>query len=114
MTDLPQQDRPLSEQFRIVAKAFATAYGDMSMLENTRTGELAKLIKKHMAESNEKVSHAAADMHVKASDEWFAINRKLADAKEKVEVLRAQKKYIDMQSWERQNADANRRKELGL
>ena len=112
VTEMPASERPLSEQYRIVAKQFAAAYGQATFMENTRSGELAKLIKKRMDEANEKITRATAEMDVKASDAWYDFNERLAIAKEKVEILRAQKKYIEMVQWERNNADANRRKEL--
>ena len=112
VTDIPASERPLSEQYRIVAKQFASAYGQATFMENTRSGELAKMVKKRMDEANEKITRATAEMEVKASEPWYDFNERLALAKEKVEILRAQKKYIEMVQWERNNADANRRKEL--
>ena len=114
VTEMPQIERPLSEQYRIVAKRFAEAYGQATFMENTRTGTLARMVKKIIAESNEKISQAKAENEAKASEEWFCFNDELAKAKERVEVLRAQKKHIEMQAWERTNADANKRKEMGM
>jgi hypothetical protein len=114
VTEMPQIERPLSEQYRIVAKQFAEAYGRATFMENTRSGELAKMIKKRMDEANEKITRATAEMDVKASEDWYDFNERLALAKEKVEILRSQKKYIEMQAWERTNADANKRKEMGM
>lgn len=111
VADLPARERPLSEQYRIVAKAFAEAYGDASYLRNTRTGELAKMVKRIMGQSNEKMSNAKAEMEAKASDHWFDFNLKLAKAEERVEVLRAQKKYLEMLQWEHTDANANIRAE---
>lgn len=114
ITEMPAHERPLSEQYRLVAKRFAEAYGQATFMENTRSGELSKLIKKRMETANEKITRAAAEMDVKASEEWYDFNHRLAQAKEHVEILRAQKKYIEMQAWERTDANANRRKEMGM
>lgn len=111
VSDMPQHERPLSEQYRVVAKQFAEAYGQASFMENTRTGMLARMVKKRLASANAKTSIAAAEADAKASDEWFAFNQELAKAKERVEILRAQKKYIEMQGWEQTNANADTRTE---
>ena len=111
VTEMPQHERPLSEQYRIVAHQFADAFGRASFMENTRSGMLARMTKKIIATSNEKISRAAAESEARASDEWFEFNENLAKAKERVEILRAQKKYIEMQQWEMTDANANVRTE---
>lgn len=111
VTEMPRHERPLSEQYRVVAEQFGEAYRQASFMENTRSGMLARLIKKEMASSNEKLTRATAELNVKASDAWFEFNDELAKAKERVEILRAQKKFIEMRQWEQADANANVRAE---
>lgn len=111
VSEMPQRERPLSEQFRIVAKQYAEAVGKHNLKENTRTGQLARLTKLIMERSNEKISRAEAEFQARASDEWFQFNMELAELKERVEVLRAQKRYIEFVQWERTDVNANARAE---
>ena len=104
----------IPEQYRLAGEAFAEAYSQSSFMENTRSGTLARLTKQHQEQSNQKISHAAAENAAKASDEWFEFNWQLAKAKEKTEVLRSQKKYIELVAWEQNDKNATHRIERKL
>ena len=112
--DLPKSERPLSEQFRIVAKQYAAANKEASFKERTRSGHRSRLIARMIAESNEKLSVAMATMRVEATDDWLDYNREMVEERERADVLKAQMEYIRICQWEQNDANANARQERKL
>ena len=63
--ELPRDQRPLSEQFRLVAKAWCDLDGAARMLEEAKTATLSTMMQR---QGDVPVAHAERD--VKASPEW--------------------------------------------
>lgn len=99
-------DRPISEQFRIVAKKHVDADAAASLLEECKGAFLAKKMAGH---GDMPVSRA--EMMVKASDEWTDYITKMVKAREQAALLKAQLEYMRMRFSEMQSAEATARAE---
>jgi hypothetical protein len=113
VSDMPQHERPLSEQFRVVAKQYVAAKKQARFMERTRSATRDRMAARIMRESigKEKITKAQAIFSVQISDEWMQYNLDLADAEEKADILFAQKEFIRLQQWEMTDANANIRTE---
>jgi hypothetical protein len=100
---------PLSEQFRIVAKKWVDADAAASILEETKSAVLSKMM---MATGESAVSKA--EMIVKASDDWSMHVTSMVRAREKASLLKVQLEYIRMRFSEYQSHEATRRAEMKL
>lgn len=105
--EMPEHERPISEQFRIVAKQWVDAHAAANLLEETKSAVLSRL----MMNLGREVSVARAEMEVKAGDDWKEHIEKMVEARKKADLLRVQMKYIEMRFSEWQSNDANQRKE---
>jgi hypothetical protein len=100
---------PLSEQFRIIAKRWVDADSAASLLEETKSAFLSRL----MIRTGE-TAVSKAEMTVKGSDEWLEHVTKMVKAREKATLLKVQLEYIRMRFNEWQSAEATRRAEMKL
>ena len=101
--------RPLSEQYRIIAKKYVEADAAASLLEETKTAMLAQW----MAEEGE-MPVSRAEMLVKASGKWMDYIHDMVEARKKAALLKAQLEYIRMQFSEQQSKEATQRAEMKL
>lgn len=106
---LPHDERPLSEQYRLVAKAWADAHAAACLLEETKSAVLAKMMRDTGLETINR-----AEMTVKASDEWTDHVTRIVDARKLADLKRVQMKYIEMKFSEWQAKDATSRAEMRL
>lgn len=104
-----QSDKPLSEQFRIVAKAYVDLDSAASILEETKTLILSQRMK---ALGDMPVSKA--EMTVKASAEWEDFILKMINARTQANYKKYQLEFLRMRASEWQSANANRRAEMRL
>jgi len=102
-------DKPLSEQYRIVAKRWVDADTAAEMLEQTKSAVLAKM----MSDFGD-IPVSKAEMKVKASEEWSAFIMQMVDARQKAALLKVQLEYIRMKFSEWQSHEATRRHEMRL
>lgn len=100
---------PISEQFRAVAKRYVDADAAASLLEETKSAVLAKMM---LAQGDMPVSRA--EMNVKASPEWTDYVTKMVRQREQAALLKAQLEYIRMRFSEEQSEHATRRAEMKL
>ena len=107
------ENTPLSEQFRIVAKKWVDADSAASLLEETKTAVLAKMMSRQMGETGD-TTVSRAEMQVKASEEWHDFVQSMVKAREKAALLKVQLEYIRMQFSEWQSHAATRRAEMKL
>lgn len=105
MTD----NRPISEQFRIIAKAWVDADAAANILEDTKSAVLSQ----KMLALDEK-SVAKAEMIVKASDEWTEHVSKIVEARKEANRLKVQMEYLRMKGMEIQSSEASKRAEMRL
>jgi|TARA_R110000868_G_scaffold6991_2_gene38475 hypothetical protein len=102
-------DKPLSEQFRIVAKQWVDADSAANLLEETKSAYLARLM---AGQGDMPVSRA--EMNVKASDNWMEHITKMVTARERASLLKVQLEYLRMRFNEWQSDTATRRAEMRL
>jgi hypothetical protein len=100
---------PLSEQFRIIAKKWVDADSAASLLEETKSSFLSK---KMAAHGDMPVSRA--EMMVKASSDWSDYIKTMVEAREKAALLKVQLEYIRMRFHEWQSHEATKRAEMKL
>lgn len=114
VTTLPESDRPLSEQYRIVARAWADADSAASLLEELKGATLEQRKASVMSESGKPMPENRAERLVKSSPEWERYIREMCSARSKAGKLRAQLEYFRMRHSEWMAADANARAEMRL
>lgn len=102
-------NRPLSEQFRVVAKEYNDADAAANILEETKSAVLSEMM---LALGDMPVSRA--EMLVKGSPEWRDHINKMVTARKSANRFKLQLEYIRMQSMEWQSENANRRAEMRL
>lgn len=102
-------NQPLSEQFRVVAKKWVDADSAASMLEETKSAVLSKW----MSELGD-MPVSKAEMSVKSSDKWVEYIRSMVQARQQAAMLKVQLEYIRMRFHEWQSHAANRRAEMKL
>lgn len=100
---------PLSEQFRLVAKRWVEADSAATLLEESKSAILAKL----MADQGD-MPVSRAEMNVKASEQWQDYIKSMVEAREKASLLKVQLEYIRMKFSEWQSYEATKRAEMKL
>lgn len=100
---------PLSEQFRIIAKKWVDADSAASLLEETKSATLAKM----MSDCGD-MPVSRAEMMVKSSQEWTEYVRSMVEARNKASLLKVQLEYIRMKFHEWQSHEATKRAEMKL
>jgi hypothetical protein len=108
-TDRHDKDRPISEQFRIVAKQWVDAESAASLLEDTKSAILAQ---KMVALGDMPVNRA--EQTVKASEDWHAYLVSISDARKNANLLKMQLRYIEMLHSEWQSSNATSRAEMRM
>lgn len=114
--DMPEDERPISELFRITSKHWIAADHEYRHFEEMKTPELEKR-KQALIEAatpDDKMTDAKAERIVKASQEWRDYIRQLVEAKTKANRFQMQMEYIRMRQWEINDANASKRAEMGL
>lgn len=102
-------NRPISEQFRIVAKAWVEADAAANILEDTKSAVLSQQM---LALGDMPVSKA--EMTVKASKDWTDHVGKIVEARKAANLLKVQMDYLRMKGMEIQSSEASKRAEMRL
>jgi hypothetical protein len=103
---MPERERPISEQFRIVARQWVEADKAANILEECKSAVLSKLMM-----SKGDVAVSKAEMLSKASDEWAEHLNLMVQARADANLKKVQMEFIRMQFSEWQSNDANARRE---
>ena len=106
VTEMPANDRPISEEYRLVAKVWVDADAAANLLEETKSAFLAR----KMLELGD-MPVSKAEMIVKASDEWHERIEEMVAARKEATLRKVQMEYIRMKFNEWQASDANQRNE---
>lgn len=104
--DMPESDRPLSEEWRVVSKQWVDADAAANLLEETKSAVLSRLM---MAEGDMPVSKA--EMRVKASEAWADHISRMVDARAKANLLKVRMEWVKLKHSEWLNGAANARAE---
>lgn len=100
---------PWSEQYRIVAKQWVDADAAASILEETKSAQLSRLM---LAQGDIAVNRA--EMNVKASEEWEQYLGDMTKARAAANKLKVQLEYLRMKFMEWQSENATKRAEMRL
>lgn len=106
ISEMPERERPISEEFRLVAKAWVDAEAAASVLEETKSAELAQRMS---ALGDMPVNRA--ELIVKASQDWHDHLAKIVTARAEANLRKVQMEYVRMRFSEWQSSDANQRSE---
>ena len=109
MSKINDNEVPLSEQYRIIAKKWVDADAAASLLEETKSAVLSRMM---IALGDMPVSKA--EMNVKASDDWSEFITSMVKAREKASLFKVQLEYIRMKFSEWQSIEATKRAEMKL
>lgn len=109
ISDVPAHERPISEQFRIVAKEWVDLDAAANLLEETKSAVLAQ---KMAALGDMPVSKA--EMTVKASADWHDHVASICEARRLANLKKVQLEYLRMKHSEWQAINANARHEARL
>lgn len=102
-------NRPHSERFRIVAKAWVDADAAARLLEETKTAVLAQRMK-----ALGDIPAAHAEREVKASAEWADFIEKMVSARTQANLKKVQLEFLRMQFSEHQSFEATQRAEMRM
>lgn len=109
ISDMPERERPLSEQFRLAAKEWVEADRVANLLEETKSANLSQMMMKHEA-----LPVSRAEMIVKASDEWKEFLETMVQRRAEANLARVKMQWINMRFSEWQSVNANMRDERRL
>lgn len=107
--ELPQSERPISEEFRLAAKEWVEADKAANLLEETKTAVLSQMMLKQGD-----VPVSRAEMHVKASSQWSEFIASMVEARSAANLARVKMKWIEMRFAEWNSKDANARRERAM
>jgi hypothetical protein len=107
MTD--HSNMPLSEQFRIAAKAWVDLDSAASLLEETKSAVLSQ---KMAALGDMPVSRA--ELNVKASPEWDEFVTRMCEARKAANLAKVRLEWIRLKFSEQQSMEATQRAERRL
>lgn len=101
--------KPISEEYRIVAKQWVDQDNAARLLEETKTAVLSS----SMAKLGD-VPVAHAERAVKSSPEWTDFIKGMVEARTAANRLKVQLEYIRMKHAEQQSYEASKRAEMRL
>lgn len=109
MSEIQKQDRPLSEEYRIAAKAWVDLDGAARLLEETKTAVLSQ----RMRQLGD-MPVSKAEQIVKASPEWMDFIQKMCKARTDANLAKVRLEWVRMKFSEWQAMDATARAEMRL
>lgn len=107
--EIPEDERPLAELFRIAAREWVDLDSAANLLEECKSAVLSERMQ---ALGNIPVSRA--ELKVKASPEWREYLQKMVEARSAANLARVKMKWIEMRFSVWQSSEANQRAEVRL
>ena len=109
-SEMIEHERPISAQFRIVAKEWVDLDAAANLLEETKTAVLAQ----RMAALGD-MPVSKAEMQVKASKDWHEHLASICEARKKANLRKVQLDYLKIKhpEWQAINANARHKMRLG-
>ena len=107
--DMAPAERPISEQFRVVAKQWVDADAAASLLEDTRQSVFSQLVLNSTDTSIARAEHTA-----RASAPYREHIELQTEARRHANLLKVQMRFIEMKFSEWTSADANARREMQM
>lgn len=109
-TDMPEKERPISEEFRIAAKEWVELDKAARLLDEMKSVTLAQMKTNLMAERGD-MPDAKAERLCKSDPDWASYIKAMVEAKAAANLARVKMQWIEMRFSEWTSADANARKE---
>lgn len=109
---MPQQERPISEEFRLIARKWADAESAAELLRGTKKDVLEKLKEKIIAEKD--MPDNKAERIARCSPEWAEFKQQMFAANQEARLLGLKLEFIRMRHREWISRDANARIERKL
>lgn len=103
------ENQPISEQYRLAAKAWVQADAAASLLESTKSATLSQMMMKWP-----ELAINRAEMQVKASAEWMEVVKSMVKAREEANLFKVKMEWLRMKFNEWQSDAANKRAEQRL
>lgn len=103
------EDRPISEEYRVIAKKWVDADSAATLREETKSAFYSQLMLEH-----KDIPVNRAEIAVKASEAWQEYVAEMVQARKDANLLKVQLKYIEMKFYEWQSYNATRRAEMKL
>ncbi len=113
MKDIPERERPLSEQFRIVALAWSDANSAANLQEELKTTTLEKW-KTELILASGDMADNKAERTIKAQPRWEAYIRQMCLDRAEADKRKVQLEYLRMKFQEWASSEANQRQEARL
>ena len=113
MTEIPAANRPISEQYRIVAKEWADADAAAHILEELKSTVLEQK-KTELIKHNPGIAENKAERVVKSDPSWERYIREMCKHRAAANLLKAKLRYWEMRHREWIGANADARQELRL
>lgn len=113
ITDMPRHERPISEEFRIVAKKWIEADAAARLREELKTTTMEQM-KQDLIETEGDMPDSHAERRVKSGKNWEEYIRQMVEARTDANRLKAQMEFIRMRWNEIQDANASARAEMRL
>jgi hypothetical protein len=104
--EMPERDRPISEEYRIAAKEWVGLDGAARLLEETKTAVLSQRMKMQGS-----MPVSKAELIVKASEEWEDYIKRMVEARTAANLAKVKVEWIKMRMQEWISGDANLRNE---
>jgi hypothetical protein len=106
-------NRPISERFRIVAKAWCEADGAASLMEESKSSVLSEMISKILGD-NLSLPYNKAELSAKSSPEYKEFITQMVQLRSRANLLKVKMEYLRMQFQEWSSHEANARAEKRL
>ena len=103
-------DKPLSEQYRLVAKEWVEAHSAASLMEETKSHTVAY----RMSLLGNDVPVGRREMEVKASLEYREYVREMVELRKQADLLKVKLEWVRMRFQEWNSAEASKRAEMKL
>ena len=113
ITEMPARERPLSEEYRIVARKWVDADGAASLREELKTTTLEQM-KSDLIKSQGEMADNKAERLVKSGPDWEEYIRQMVEARTAANRLKCQMEYVRIKFSEWQAMDATARAEMRL
>jgi hypothetical protein len=109
---IPAHERPISEQFRIVARQYADYDAAACILEKTKRDVLEQIKSKIVGLGD--MPDNQAERLARCSPEWKEFKSKMVENRNKATRLKLQLEFLRMRHSEQMDANANARRERGM
>jgi len=113
MADDPHHNEPISEQFRLTAKAWVEADEAASLLEETKSAVVSEMITKIIG-YNLGMPFNKAELSAKSSPEYKEFITQMVKLRSRANLLKVKLEYIRMRFSEQQSHEATARAERRL